>query len=111
MRQINKCISQCGPLCCRRTRCRNAASASSADFAAAGNGGAEDKSEENGFFKKLLKPLRDFGFGTRSFWEGGVGLFIFAGVGTSSCSHLASLTTVVRPTTALAFVLRFQLHP
>lgn len=30
-----------------------------------------------------MKPLQDFGFGKMSFMEGGVGLFVFAGVGAS----------------------------
>lgn len=38
---------------------------------------------QRGFWSKLLKPLRDFGFGSKTFWEGGVGLFIFAGIGES----------------------------
>ena len=38
-------------------------------------------SSSQGLFAKLLKPLRDFGFGSKTFWEGGVGLFIFAGIG------------------------------
>jgi hypothetical protein len=28
-----------------------------------------------------MKPLQDFGFGKASFWEGGVGMFVFAGIG------------------------------
>jgi hypothetical protein len=31
----------------------------------------------------LLKPISDFGFGRTSLWEGGVGMFIFAGLGTT----------------------------
>ena len=33
------------------------------------------------FFQNLLKPLRDFGIGKSSMIQGGVGLFIFAGIG------------------------------
>lgn len=31
-------------------------------------------------WRQTLKPLSDFGFGRRSIWEGGVGLFILSGV-------------------------------
>lgn len=37
--------------------------------------------EKSNFFTKLISPLRDFGLGKSSLWEGGVGLFIFAGIG------------------------------
>ena len=37
--------------------------------------------EKSNFFTKLIRPLRDFGLGKSSLWEGGVGLFIFAGIG------------------------------
>lgn len=30
-------------------------------------------------WKQTLRPLSDFGFGTRSIWEGGVGLFLVSG--------------------------------
>lgn len=30
-------------------------------------------------WKKTLRPLSDFGFGRRSIWEGGVGLFLVSG--------------------------------
>ena len=30
-------------------------------------------------WKKTLRPLNDFGFGRRSIWEGGVGLFLLSG--------------------------------
>lgn len=33
------------------------------------------------FFQNLLKPLRDFGIGKTSMIQGGVGLFVFAGIG------------------------------
>lgn len=41
-----------------------------------------DGAEKSNFFTKLISPLRDFGLGKSSLWEGGVGLFIFAGIGT-----------------------------
>ena len=49
---------------------------------------AKPQSEREGpqktnFFTKLFRPLRDFGLGKTSLWEGGVGLFIFAGIGWS----------------------------
>lgn len=33
---------------------------------------------------RFVRPLRDFGFGRKSIWEGGVGLFIIGGVGALS---------------------------
>ena len=33
------------------------------------------------FFSRVIKPLQDFGFGKMAFMEGGVGLFVFAGIG------------------------------
>ena len=50
--------------------------------------GANEEGYRKGFIAKLLKPLKDFGFGSRSFWEGGVGLFIFAGIGAPSLSYM-----------------------
>ena len=43
-------------------------------------GGAAGASAPPSFLTRLLKPLRDFGFGASSFWEGGVGLFVIAGM-------------------------------
>jgi hypothetical protein len=34
-------------------------------------------------WNRVLRPLRDFGFGRRNIWEGGVGLFLLGGVGAS----------------------------
>lgn len=45
-----------------------------------GPGPVAEPKKEN-FVTRVLKPLRDFGFGRVSFWEGGVGLFVFAGIG------------------------------
>ncbi|CAK0785439.1 hypothetical protein CVIRNUC_008648 [Coccomyxa viridis] len=33
------------------------------------------------FVSRVIKPLQDFGFGKMAFMEGGVGLFVFAGIG------------------------------
>lgn len=57
---------------------------------AAGSGGrtGPEPISNKGFFAKLLKPLRDFGFGSKTFWEGGVGLFIFAGIGENASSMM-----------------------
>ena len=41
----------------------------------------QDGPEKSNFFTKLIRPLRDFGLGKSSLWEGGVGLFVFAGIG------------------------------
>lgn len=43
---------------------------------------AKEPAKRDTFLSRLLKPLRDFGIGRTSFWEGGVGLFIFGGIGT-----------------------------
>lgn len=32
------------------------------------------------FWKRTSQPMRDFGFGRRSLWEGGVGLFVVSGM-------------------------------
>lgn len=34
-----------------------------------------------GLFANILKPLRDFGIGRTSMVQGGVGLFVFSGIG------------------------------
>lgn len=38
---------------------------------------------------RLLRPLKDFGFGRKSFWEGGVGMFVFAGVGEAALERVS----------------------
>ncbi|KAK9861465.1 hypothetical protein WJX84_012121 [Apatococcus fuscideae] len=43
---------------------------------------AAEQKKEN-FLSRLLRPLRDFGFGRASIWEGGVGLFILAAIGVA----------------------------
>lgn len=47
--------------------------------------GLEEAGSNKGWLQQLwestLRPLRDFGFGRRSVWEGGAGLFVIAGVG------------------------------
>lgn len=94
-------ILQQGPAYCRRhrstsrirlqakERCRprlTLCSAAGASGASAGQTG--DEIPKEGFVSRLLRPLKDFGFGSKSFWEGGVGIFIFAGVGkvSSACT-------------------------
>ena len=42
--------------------------------------GAPEPTPPN-FLHKLLKPLRDFGFGQKAFVQGGVGLFVYGGIG------------------------------
>jgi hypothetical protein len=34
-------------------------------------------------WSRVIRPLRDFGFGRRNIWEGGVGLFVVGGFGAS----------------------------
>jgi hypothetical protein len=38
-----------------------------------------DAETKNNIWSQTLRPLRDFGFGRRSIWEGGVGLFLVSG--------------------------------
>jgi len=42
---------------------------------------ANTNAQQPSFWQKLLKPIRDFGFGQKAFVQGGVGLFIYAGIG------------------------------
>jgi hypothetical protein len=56
--------------------------------------GAKPKAEEfdaapRGFVQKLAKSIRDFGLGKRAFFEGGVGMFVFAGIGTCAVSRFS----------------------
>ena len=46
--------------------------------------------EKTNFFTKLIRPLRDFGLGKSSLWEGGVGLFIFAGIGKPEILYVSA---------------------
>eukprot|EP00232_Nephroselmis_pyriformis_P027851 CAMPEP_0182868296 /NCGR_PEP_ID=MMETSP0034_2-20130328/9225_1 /TAXON_ID=156128 /ORGANISM="Nephroselmis pyriformis, Strain CCMP717" /LENGTH=403 /DNA_ID=CAMNT_0025000691 /DNA_START=119 /DNA_END=1330 /DNA_ORIENTATION=+ len=43
--------------------------------------GEEEPKKPSGFVAGLVRPLLDFGFGKKSMWEGGVGLFVISGVG------------------------------
>ena len=45
---------------------------------------SNDEQRRDNFLTRVMKPLQDFGFGRASFWEGGVGMFVFAGIGTSA---------------------------
>lgn len=42
---------------------------------------------------RFVRPLRDFGFGRKSVWEGGVGLFILGGIGAHM--HAVSFVSLV----------------
>jgi len=64
----------------RRQRGRPVLATASPSQQGAPLGPSAEPKKEN-FATRLLKPLRDFGFGRVSFWEGGVGLFVFAGIG------------------------------
>lgn len=53
-----------------------------------------DGQQQRGFLQKVQKSIRDFGFGKRSFVEGGVGLFVFTGIGAllqSSCTRATAV--------------------
>lgn len=52
----------------------------------AGSAAPSVERREN-FLTRVMKPLQDFGFGKMSFMEGGVGLFVFAGVGALQPGH------------------------
>jgi hypothetical protein len=56
-----------------------------------------DGQQERGFLQKVQKSIRDFGFGKRSFVEGGVGLFVFTGIGESN-TELCTLSGFVSRT-------------
>lgn len=42
-----------------------------------------DEAARPGLFANILKPLRDFGIGRTSMTQGGVGLFVFSGIGAA----------------------------
>lgn len=44
----------------------------------------EEERARPGLFANILKPLRDFGIGRTSMLQGGVGLFVFSGIGECS---------------------------
>ena len=67
--------------CIRGVRKASAIRAAAGSSVPAAASPEEIEARKEGFLARLLKPLKDFGFGTRSFWEGGVGLFVFAGIG------------------------------
>ena len=52
-------------------------------FSASGTPSSQMQPEEKkpNFVSRVIKPLQDFGFGKMAFMEGGVGLFVFAGIG------------------------------
>ena len=55
--------------------------AAETDPAAIEGPGKANINSQPSFWQKLLKPIRDFGFGQKAFIQGGVGLFIYAGIG------------------------------
>lgn len=61
-------------------RAAAAAGSSGGEAGDAAGGSGPPSSAGPSFTTRLLKPLRDFGFGASSFWEGGVGLFVIAGM-------------------------------
>ena len=73
--------------------------------------GASEERREN-FISRVMKPLQDFGFGKMSFMEGGVGLFVFAGVGAVQAGSL--LHSMLQPRwnygTQFMFLLPMQVH-
>ena len=58
-----------------------AAASSSSDSEIEGQGRA-------GLLANVLKPLRDFGIGRTSMAQGGVGLFVFSGIGACRTGEL-----------------------
>ena len=63
--------------------------------AAGGPGLGSPEPTPPNFLQKLLKPLRDFGFGQKAFVQGGVGLFVYGGIGALSIPRL--WVDVLRP--------------
>ena len=63
-----------------------------AEVAAMSNEHEGDGERRESFVTRIMKPLQDFGFGRSSFWEGGVGLFVFSGIGecVGACSCACS---------------------
>ena len=53
----------------------------------AGSAAPPSVERRENFLTRVMKPLQDFGFGKMSFMEGGVGLFVFAGVGALQPGH------------------------
>ena len=62
-------------------RCASADAPSASDTPAAEVGAARLRALGSALWLRLIRPLRDFGFGRRNIWEGGVGLFIASGFG------------------------------
>lgn len=50
-------------------------------------GASANEERKQTFLTRVMKPLQDFGFGKMSFMEGGVGLFVFAGVGALTSTY------------------------
>ena len=51
-------------------------------FSASGTPSSKMQEEKKpNFVSRVIKPLQDFGFGKMAFMEGGVGMFVFAGIG------------------------------
>ena len=86
----------------------SAASSAGSSSTPASPSQSSDEIPKEGLISRLLRPLKDFGFGRKSFWEGGVGIFIFTGVG--ECVGLLLLWRVTfRSLSQLRLVL--QHHP
>ena len=64
----------------------------------AGESAQQPDAPRETFVSRVLKPLRDFGFGRTSFWEGGVGVFILGGIGgarpSAALPLLAAISTL-----------------
>lgn len=54
----------------------------------------DDEEAKPGLFSNILKPLRDFGIGRTSMVQGGVGLFVFSGIGACAGAAAASAAGV-----------------
>ncbi len=53
----------------------------------------QDQAQAPGFVQKLTKSIRDFGLGKKALLEGGVGMFVFAGIGAGAPLAPASRDT------------------
>jgi hypothetical protein len=74
-----------GPLPSAR-RCRLWRAATASEGSPSGSNSENEEQNKPGLLSNILKPLRDFGIGRTSLVQGGVGLFVFSGIGVAPLS-------------------------
>lgn len=57
----------------------------------------ENDAVPRGFVQKVTKSIRDFGLGKKALVEGGVGMFVFAGIGPLSSPISAASRVILGP--------------